>query len=480
MSRDLIQPDSFSYEEILSDLTHQLEEKYADTDGAWRDFYQFGSGQIILELLSSLGAFTTYSALANRREAYLSETNLASSARAIAGPLGYSAFRGSNAKLTLSVHPNALTTIKKFDKVGEYDDDKGVYDLLALDDYTITAPTSAHSAPERIEVVIGHLNTTSIILPSSASQIFRFTQEKISEHFQLKLNGQVVPHSEDVIDLIEGKYVCITNAVGSVDVMAMNQYLDSENQFRAGYELEAHYVQLNDHARIQSNNVRLDIGTIEDLVISSRYNPPDTAQDIQVKAPLRHETGRVIRGRDDYMKRVREKLPGVLDVKAKDLDSATQMIAYILDSKSPLSDHESSNLIDNISNVIHRPMGVKPPTLISGTIKEVLLEVHIILKDNVTLPPSITEDALSALQQFENKLGLRIDQYDLESALSNTLHYAKAIRIKALPPADTSAHDLTQWQALNLLWNEYFEFQPRVSLLDSDNALDEIAKPAQP
>ena len=65
----------------------------------------------------------------------------------------------------------------------------------------------------------------------------------------------------------------------------------------------------------------LDIGTVENASTASQYQAPDTVEEIQVKAPLRHETGRVIRGRDDYMKRVKQALPNAIDVAAKDLDS---------------------------------------------------------------------------------------------------------------------------------------------------------------
>ncbi|USD31115.1 hypothetical protein J8Z24_21640 (plasmid) [Pseudoalteromonas sp. SCSIO 43201] len=479
MSQDLIQPDSFSYEQILNDLTGKLEEKYSETDGAWRDFYKFGTGQIILELLSAVGSFTTYSALANRREAYLHETHLESSARAIAGPLGYSAYRGSNVSLRLSIYTSSVTTIKKFDKVGEYEDESGVYDLLSLGDYTISPPSSENALPTQIDVAIGQLATTSIILPTSKPQVFRFTEENVSEHFELKLNNKAVPHSEDVIDLINGKYVCITNTVGSIDVMAINDYLADTDKFRAGYELSLLYIQLHENKRVQLTNINLEVGTLENVAIASRYQAPDTVGEIQVKGPLRHETGRVIRGRHDYMKRITEVLPNAIDVRAKDLDSAKQMIAYIIDTEQPLTEAEKENVIAQVAPEENRPMGVTPPVLVSGRVVEVILEVQIIPKKGNQLPSSIDIDVLQSLAQFENRLGLKLDSFDVESAILADLPYAKAVRIEVLPAPDISDEELEQWQPLNIAWSEYFKFMPRVSLYDSSKSFEATSGPAQ-
>lgn len=480
MTNNMINPESFSYEEILADIKNVLAERYADTDAAWEDFYAFGTGQIILELLAGLGSFTTYAAIANRRESYMNQTVLASSARAIAAPLGYSAYRGNNTTLNVAMYAHALTTIDLFDKLGDYEDDTGSFDLIALKPYTISPPSSANSLTTEVEVAMGTLESASLIIPSYKPQIFRFTQERISDNLILKVNGKVVPHSEDVIDLINGFYVCLTNANGSIDVMGMNNYLATEHQYRAGYELEIIFVALHQIDRPTLVNVSLDVGTVENVQVGRRYQAPDTVDEIQVKAPLRHETGRVIRGRNDYMKRVRQHIPNVIDVAAKDLDSATLTIAYILDSDDDLTETEMSVLLENIAGDNNRPMGVKPPSLSAGNLVTIGLDVQVVLRDATVSTASVVDDVVRALSVFEKKLAKRTDLYDLEDVIRTELTYAKAIRVALTPDPDLSEDELVDWNPLNIVWNEYVMFQPRVTLLDTANDFfSETAAPVQ-
>ena len=477
---DMINKASFSYEEILKELKAVLEERYAETDAAWEDFYAFGAGQIILELLAGIGSFTTYSAVANRREAYLTQTVLPSSARAIAAPLGYSAYRGNNTSLSISMHVSGLTNISRLDKIGYYEDDTGVFDLLALDDYTLDPPSSANSMPSVVNAVIGNLASTSQIFPSHKPQILRYTQEHISDHFYLMLNGKVVPHSEDVIDIINGKYVCLTNAQGSLDIMAMNDYLADEHKYQAGYELEVIYVPLKEIEKPLLANTNVSIGSLENVQIGLRYQEPDTVEEIQVKAPLRHETGRVIRGRDDYMKRLRQELPNVVDVNARDLDSANLALAYIIEGDQDLTDVELATIRNNISNASNRPMGVSPPSLSSGNREQIVLDVQVVLRSSLVTTASVVDDVMEALAQFENKLGARVDLYDIEDAIRNNLAYAKAVRVTLTPDPDLSDDELDDWEPLNIQWDEYYEFQPRVQLLDTtQDFYTETASPTQ-
>lgn len=479
MAQHLITPEAFSYEEILAELTRLLEEKYADTDGAWRDFYAFGTGQIILELLAGLGAFTTYTAVANRREAYLAQTALESSARAIAGPLGYSAFRGSNTTLRVSMYVNALTTVSKFDKLGAYEDDTGSYDLLSLDESTFSPPSSGNSLPNEVDLVIGRLAAVRLIMPSQRAQVFRFTQEGISDHFYLRVNGKIVPHSEDVLDLIHGKYVAVTNAHGSLDIMGINTYLAPEHQFRAGYELEVVYIDLHEVSRPQLSNVELDVGTVENVTVGQRFLEPDTVDEIQVKAPLRHETGRVVRGRNDYMKMVREHLPNVIDVAAKDMDAANIQVSYLIESEDRLTDAELEVLMANIANHESRPMGVMPPSLTAGRRVQIRLGVQVVLRDTSLPTASVQDDVIRAISTFELKLGKRVDLYDLEDVIRTNLAYAKAIRVSLMVDPDLSEEEAADWKPLKIQWDEYYEFQPTVTLLTAADFYSETAGPVQ-
>ncbi len=125
-------------------------------------------------------------------------------------------------------------------------------------------------------------------------------------------------------------------------------------------------------------------------------------------------------------------------------------------------------------------MGVSPPSLTSGSRQQVLLDVQVVLRSSLVTTASVVDDVMSSLTQFEKKLGARVDLYDIEDAIRNNLAYAKAVRVTLTPDPDLTSDELDEWEPLNIKWDEYFEFQPRVQLLDkAQDFYTETASPAQ-
>ena len=186
-----------------------------DTSDSFKDFYAGSIGSTLIELAAGFSEFNSYSSIVARRESYLSEARLMDSSIGIAQTLGYSTFRGNNVKLSLTIIPTTTVTINKFDIIGTV----GTYDIIALDDYDLQYGTDI-----TITVVLGVLKVTSVTITDARTYDFRFVSDKISNDIQLKLDGTIVPTSNVLYDLINDKFVVLSNPLGGIDVRYLNRY----------------------------------------------------------------------------------------------------------------------------------------------------------------------------------------------------------------------------------------------------------------
>lgn len=181
----------------------------------FKDFYAGSVGTTLLELASGHSEFNSYNAIVARREDYLYEAQLRDSGIALSSNLGYSVFRGNNIKLTLSFVPSMDIEIQKFDIIGSV----GNYDIISLE-----AKSFKLGEPSDLMVVLGILKIATLNIEDSKTYNFRFSQNLISDDISLKLDGQVVPTSKILYDLVNDYFVVLSNPVGGIDVLYMNRY----------------------------------------------------------------------------------------------------------------------------------------------------------------------------------------------------------------------------------------------------------------
>jgi hypothetical protein len=186
-----------------------------DTSDSFKDFYAGSIGSTLIELAAGFSEFNSYSSIVARRESYLSEARLIDSSIGIAQTLGYSTFRGNNVKLSLTITPTTTVTVNKFDIIGTV----GNYDIISLDDYDLQYGTEI-----TITVVLGVLKVTSVTVTDARTYDFRFVSDKISNDIMLKLDGKIVPTSNVLYDLINDKFVVLSNPLGGIDVRYLNRY----------------------------------------------------------------------------------------------------------------------------------------------------------------------------------------------------------------------------------------------------------------
>ena len=83
-------------------LTKDFTER-KDYSEKYLDFYAGGVGTTLQQVMAAHSEYNAYYGITARRESYLFEARLHSSAIGIASALGYSVFRGKNPTLLLSM-----------------------------------------------------------------------------------------------------------------------------------------------------------------------------------------------------------------------------------------------------------------------------------------------------------------------------------------------------------------------------------------
>ena len=218
----LIDPSLVSYSLIKNKILTYVKNK---PDGeAWKDFFDSSAGNILIELLAGTSTYLTYNAIASRRETYLNYAKNRTSAIGIAENLAYNVSRGKNAHVQLVVVSSDTITINKWDIVGMVTD----VSLIAWQTVTLYP-----SVPTVIECVVGDLvSDVTYEVTSSSTDVFRIVANGVSDDVRLLFKKTTVDPYTDldkenamstrIIDLINDKYVLLTNPYDSVDIYYLN------------------------------------------------------------------------------------------------------------------------------------------------------------------------------------------------------------------------------------------------------------------
>jgi len=442
----IISRKSVSFEKIRDDLKKYVSSQIetgasADVNQAvWKDFNESGSGETLIELISALGSFLSYTALANRRETYLHNALLDSSGRAIAETLGYSSYRGRNTHVKITMTSATSAILKRFNKIGEVTAGNVVVPVLVLENQELVAGIATE-----VKCVLGSLAQDTYQITTAKERVFRMESPLVSEDFDLTLDGQEIPLSTQVLDLINDHYVTLTNAFGSIDILHKNT--DSKYPYKAGSTLNLTYVRLENHVELDLTSFKPVIGTFSEIILQTPYYEPDTLDEIRFKAPLQHEVAHVIRGRDDYMKLLRVYAPDLIDVAASDPEPSIVRLSYIKSDLSAMTIGEIDELTEKLA--VHRSFGVMPPQIVASSMIEPVINVQIKLLNEFVgkvTTPQIQDDLIELVSKFELKLGRVVTLEDIEYEC-NSLDYVKVARVT-----------LSNVDDLALAWNQFLQF----------------------
>ena len=410
----MIETTSLSYEAIKADLDAWLDAK--PDASAWQDFFESGAGTTLIEAISAMAAFLAFRIVAERRETYLQYAENRSSCIAGAKNLGYSVDRGTNKHLTITVTPSSTVSLSKYAIIGSAKN----YDIVLAETTSFNSGVNV-----QIEVILGNKETEEIAVTSLDLQIFKFESLLVSEDFQVFLNETLLPISNETKDLLNDKYITITNAFGAMDLFYLNT---GSYRYDSGDTLTLEYIELIDFDVVESD-ITFDYGELVSLDSTVAKQSPETVTAIKVNGPLYHETQLLIRGRDDYKKVFKQFNTSFVDTNGEDTSPAVVNLSYVLvvdDVLTLLTSDEKDDYISELS--INRPFGVQPPTIEDPNEVNFELDVVVTLKSAIPTLVDINEIVAEAVGIYEKVLGTTVDLSGIEDAL-NEYSWVKVARI---------------------------------------------------
>lgn len=391
MAEFIIDVDSISNSQIKNNIEAFIASR-PDAD-KWSQFFAASSGQLTVEMLAGLAAFLKYDSISSRRENYLPYAQTRGGIVAGSQTLGYSAYRGRNALLDVTFTPSTSTTLAKWHVLG----DVAGFSLVLLDEIVVNA-----GVPVTVQCVVGDIAEQDIQSTSDKSATFRFSDKRVSEDVQIFIGTSVVPHSNDILDMLTDHFFIQTNAIGSVDAKYLNQESALPLKYSNGSIIKLQWVELKDIS-FTTSDLALDEseGVLSAVTVTELFQTPETNSSIKTNAPLQNETKFTIRGRNDYSKLLLLADPDF--VAAGGRDTAVAAVVEIFAVRDDLSipdSIEKQALLDAVT--ANRPFGVQPPIIIDPIPN--FLEVDVILDLESGIVGDTDALVRGILAEYEKKL----------------------------------------------------------------------------
>lgn len=431
----IVDPSSVSETQILKNLKVWLANR--PNSSKYTQFYEGEAGQIILELMSGISAYQTYTAIASTQNNYLAYTNNREAALAIASNTSYNVYRGRNILVTLRVTPSSNFLLQKYDPIGSVN---GV-DISAIQDYNFVAGQAI-----TIQCVIGDVIESSLTMSSAKLGLFVFPEDRVSQDLMLLLNEQEVPYSLNIADMIKDYYYVYSNSFGGVTVQYLNNNLPGGSplySYNTGDILKIKYVRLQNLNFTFPDNIKLFNLTLDslhiDTTIFSNYRNLESKESIQVNAPIAAEVQKLIRARNDFSKYFKILNSDFIDTSAVDVNlpviylgeiraiPAFTDVSYVKSDKSLLLPSEKIALQSQLNSEFTSPHGI--PVAEIRDPKEIALRLNLVLSQKPNTDSSTYVNDIQiifdkyldqrGISQLRNgKLGFTLNlrnlEYDLE------------------------------------------------------------------
>ena len=406
---DFINNTSLSYTTLTEEVLAWLQN--LDDYDKWKDLFSGSNGTILVEMLAAQAANEYFKIYGSRQENFMAYLSKRISAIAIAQNYGYSVTRGTNMKLTINVTPNSSLYLKALTPIGTCGD----YDLTLVNNTSFVEGT-----PVNVDVYIGNVKTQTLTANSENLLTFRFSNNNISDVVQLYLNdetcsGNPLPYSTQLLDLLNDKYVGISNAVGGVDVMYLNTRDTAQYKYHSNSTLTLQYLEYAE-VNYSSTTLEFDYGDINSLVSQTNTIVQEETKSIQINGPLYAETNRVICARKDFQNVMKTLNSSFIDANSTDYSNPIVQVTYILNNNMLLTDAEKASLLQLLSPM--RCFGVPMCYISDPTVNNFTINTTLKLM-NLSNTNFVAEDIVNEVfAQFTQKLGTTIDlaliEHDLE------------------------------------------------------------------
>lgn len=402
MSDFIVNPKSVSFKEIRTNLMDYVK---AQPDSAqWSLFLESSAGSNMIDLISGIAAFAKMEAITARRESFTQHAQNRSSVVGGAQGLGYSAYRGRNKVLKITIVPATTEVIPKFTYVGAVRDRY----LVVEEDTVVNA-----GVPVTFNVIVGEVLEESKVAPNTALNNFRFTKSGVSEDLRIYIDDKEVEWSDSVEQMLLGKFAIQSNPYGSIDAKYFNlgTFL---TRYMAGSIVKLQWVSLKD-VDFQDTEIALyeEYGTLQSIETLSVFEDVEDKNSIQINAPLKRETSNAVRGREDQPKIFRTLHPDIMDAKGEDVSDAIMKILLLRRDGFTFTPAEKTEMQNRFEG--KRPHGLLPPIIEDAEPSYLKLDIDIILKSkSTTLAQQLVDGILS---QYQNKLETKISLYDIEQQI---------------------------------------------------------------
>ena len=443
-----IQSNSLTYTEIQNDIDAFIDALSEDEKLGFKTLFQGTNSQILINMLASVMSDELYHIITSRSENLLYYCNRQDSATAIAQNYSYSTYRGSNLKLELTVVPNETIILPKFSELGVAEE----YSIVNTEDLELI-----EGEEQTFDVYIGHIEEQTLTADTEDLLVFRFTNENISEQIALYLNNKEVPHTNNIIEMLDDKYFCITNAYGGVDSIYLNKRVGFTHKYTNGSKLKLKYIKYED---IQLKTIELQFahGNITNVLQKSKTIVTESVSSTRTNAPLYAETQNRIVARDDFAKVFQTSNPEISDAVGRDYSNAQVEITYITHDGSLLTASQYEAAYNNLSS--RRGFGI-PMCILSHPDIMLGLNLLVVLQLNSGSSSTVAPYVRKALANHELQLGATIDFSTIENELESYT-FVKTARVypeyqsfeaNALLPAGTTFKPTTPNGKLYIIRN---------------------------
>lgn len=287
----MISPESLSFSAIKTDLETYIK-SLSDYETTWKDFYEGGAGQTVLDVGSGIAAFLSFAAYLNRRDTMLNFGQLPSTVVSIGAALGYHYNRSVAPKMKITFVSDSNVFWDKLDPIGTY---KGI-SICLLESTQINKGTNT------ITVVVGDWVTYSYTATETKDFTSMMVEGDIDNvYLNLRVNDSIVdividieqlkPTSVQLRSYLTGVFLIFGNGqLGRK--LTVNDVLDFEYIKPAGVLAET---------IISSSDVQVVLGSVVTEVITlDPGSNPDTTDKIVAVAPGYYATKRRLISLADY------------------------------------------------------------------------------------------------------------------------------------------------------------------------------------
>lgn len=401
MADFIISPLAISFDSIKASLQNYVNTK--PENESWKDFYASSAGETIIEIAAALGAFYAYQAIVGRRESFLSVAQNYTSVLGLAQNLGYSASRGKNLQVSINIIPNQTVTLPKWSIIGSYAE----YDVVVTEDIILNKDTQID-----VPVIIGNSMVETIQVTTNKLTQFSFGNPDVTDTYRLVLNETEVPHSTEIKDAINDKYVTISNVLGAMDVF----YLQTGNYaYKAGDNLYLQFIQRNnlEWANFSNSNLVIDYASqINESKLIENKTDKESIDSIRIKGPIYHETAMVIRSRKDYSKYLKLRNPQIIEANDMDIYPGLIAITYIKEDGTNLTEAEKQYWLDQIEE--SRPSGVAKAVIMDSILINKTFDISLWKSEDGNIDSTMGNKIQEILDKYENKFELTLDTHQLE------------------------------------------------------------------